>query len=164
MRFLALPGWGGDWVVNNRRGRATRDESVVARWSSFSTFALRLHANVMFVGGSADETFDLQYPNMQILHRRAQVDLRMGGGDDTLITIGGSRNSRYDGGIGNDTYRNPPGSGDAGEIWFDLAAGTFRLDAWFGLHTKEALNFENATIVTETPITLMGTEDLTASS
>ncbi len=80
LRVLPLTGWSGDWVVDNRRGVATRDDKTVARWSSFSDFSFKLHANVTFLGGSSGETLDLQYPNQEILHRRARVDLRMGGG------------------------------------------------------------------------------------
>ena len=163
LRIRHLERWGGDWVVDNRHGLATRGEKMAAQWSSFSDFDLDLRGDLSFLGGSVDETLDVAYPKQWFLHTGSWVDLRMGGGDDTMVTMGGARDSRYDGGVGDDTFR-VPARGWGGQMRFDLAAGTFRLDDRFGPHTKVATNFENATLVPDPyatggpPIILLGTD------
>ena len=74
----------GPAVVNNRTGRSTYAGRPTAIWDSFETFLVALgtvgEATLRFTGSSSDETVTIDAESIGAL------DLRMGGGVDTVRT------------------------------------------------------------------------------
>ena len=129
--------------------RLFADGEVVARWSSFVRFEAGLNGPVKFLGNGTAENVEWGLAPGQT------ADLRMGGGDDRLLSTGGSSRTRLLGGQGTDTFVTIIGI-DQGSFLLDLATGVLRETEGAQTRTKTILAFENAGAFADVPGTMRG--------
>lgn len=157
------------WRIDNQNGQLVRDGDAVAQMTGFSHFDGHAKGPFRFIGSDASETLTASgLPPEELLsakNRRWPIILEMRGGDDVFVYLRGGRRSHFDGGLGTDRFSfatglNATSSADRPkDAFLDLATGHLRYTRAGGHRIATTVrNFEDVRWLTDTDVTLLGTD------
>jgi Ca2+-binding RTX toxin-like protein len=142
------------WTLDNRAGRITRDGALMAALTGFSGFVVGVRGRFRFVGSDTGEILEAPNPWAP---RKWTVDLRMGGGNDSIFFYGGATGSRFDGGTGTDSFRYFPPQHFRRTTLMNLSTGVWRETREEGETSRRILSYEKVFIWSNGPTTIHGT-------